>query len=130
MSWMLDEKFENSMLNASEMLPDMPISISLNNFKKNRNQSKLRRILELDLKLVEEYLTSQLYSILQKLQKTTSNGTSLKYACMECDSVFGQNDEAWSCERCLLWYHKDCAVIFPKEIQRKQKFCLQCYTEK
>lgn len=134
LSWILDQKFNSKMLNNSNMLPDALVGNSVKNLRENRNQSKLRRILEANLSLIETYLSVEVYSILLQLQKITKNGANLKYACINCNAVFGQNDPAWSCDRCLLWFHKDCKDRFPiptdeDPFPKQQQFCKECYTE-
>lgn len=128
-SWVLDEKFNNTMLNSSNMLTDGIVAASLSKLRENRNQSKLRRILEMNLSLIQTYISSQTYDLLLKIQKALEWGRSLKYGCMKCDVVFTNSDRAWQCERCLLWYHDSCMGMYPREPQRKHKYCLECYTE-
>lgn len=126
LSWLLDQKVDRNMLNNHKsILPNILVCTSLTELQENPNQSKIRRILENEISLVEEYLTPQVYSILVKLKEKTNNGATLKYACMKCNIVFGDNDRAWYCRRCLLWFHQDCEEAGTEAL----KFCIDCYAQ-
>lgn len=109
------------------MLDDAVLAGSIKKLRADRNQSKLRRILETDMTLIQNYLSPQSFAILTELMKLTEKGCTLKYACVECDQIFGIAELAWSCERCLLWFHPKCKSKFPKSSQREHVFCLECY---
>lgn len=126
-SWILGYKFEREVLNTSQLLPNILVSDSLEKLKESRNQSNLRRIVDAKLDPIEKLLEPNTYKILLKLQKKYRQAANLKYACMECNVVLVST--AWCCDRCLLWNHKNCKTIYPREPSRKHKFCGDCYME-
>lgn len=129
LSWLIGDNFAPTMLGGSGTLPDGIVLNGVSNLRNDKNQSKLRRILEVDLTDVETYLPSNIYSILLKLKEKTGDGESLKISCMICQTLFGQREPAWKCCRCLLWFHKKCAATYPRGVQGTDQFCARCYTD-
>lgn len=127
LNWLLDQNSNSKLLSKNDLLSNTLVVNSVKTLKASKNQSKLRRILERDLNLIESHISPEAFAILRKMQEATKKGTKLKYGCMKCDVIFGHEDLAWNCKRCLLWFHRDCEQRYPIEQASEQQFCSGCY---
>lgn len=126
LSWILDEKIDFETLKDRKVLKDGDISRSITKLRGLENKSKLRRIFESNLGLVEPYLSKTVYTLLLELKSVHSNGDPMPWQCMKCDEIF-TDCSAWKCDRCLLWCHEKCGRMYPRT-QRTHILCHECYT--
>lgn len=127
--WIIGEKYHKSMLNSANMLDDGPVCNGLKALRQLKNRSKFRRFVDSDLKLIQPYLSENVYAIFTQLQAKLKNSNSILWACMECDIVFEDDCTCWFCERCLLWFHVQCQNIYPREDRAEHKYCKECYKD-
>lgn len=128
LGWLIDSKFEWNMLNKdSNELDDEIGASSLLKLQSSPNQSKFRRFLESQIDLIDDYLSPILKASINELKAHSYDASSIMYSCIECNVVFTNNDQAWECEGCLLWFHSNCMKMYPRDAERQHKFCKYCY---
>lgn len=128
LGWLIDSKFEWNMLNKNTHVLDDGIGASsLLKLQSSPNRSKFRRILESPIDLIDDYLSPLLKASIIELRANDFDASSIMYSCMECNLVFTNNDQAWECEGCLLWFHSKCMKRYPRDAERQHKFCKYCY---
>lgn len=128
-SWIIGEKYHESMLTNGKKLNDAPICNGFKILRGLPNKSKLHRFVDANLSLIEPYLSEQVYGVFTKIQKSARKINSIAWACMKCNVVFGNDCRSWSCERCLLWFHRECQNTYPREEKPKHIYCEECYVE-
>lgn len=128
LGWILDKKIDIEMLNKSTKLEDSAIANSLTTIKSSENKSKLGRIVDADLNLIQTYVSCDIFDVLVQLKEHFKK-KSIMLACMECNIVFDAFSVCWKCLRCLLWFHKTCKKKYPRESGTNRAFCDKCYIE-
>lgn len=87
------------------------------------NYNGYLRLFDIDLNLLKTYMTSISWSLLQDYASKHKNDL---WVCPHCKLIFKGNDVKWRCERCLFWYHENCAQ--PKKLTGQDGSYILCFT--
>lgn len=126
LGWILDAKFDKKMLNKSNKLEDADAAESIATIKQSENQSKLLRILEADINLIEDYVSCNIFNVIVQIRKFY-DGKKVAWACIECNDKFQNLSVCWKCQRCLLWFHTTCKTKYPRQSEASHAYCDICY---